>query len=237
MGKTMTKEKARRGGAGFMAGVWLVFLLALTLPGGEAEAQTGAEAADHGSQTEPVILSLPEAVRTALRQSRDMQDARLALVEAEERVDEAWGSVFPKIDLSASYTRNIAPMVSFLPAEIFGGEAGDFLKVRFGADNAWSTALVLDQPLFAASAFIGVGAAGRFKALQEETVRGRAQTLVTRVRLAYYDLLLAQEEQRLIENSVGRVRLSLEETEALNRAGIASLDPNEGRGQPRVCDG
>lgn len=175
-----------------------------------------------GAVDGPVSLSIREAVRTALRQSRDMQDARLALEEAEERVSEAWGNVMPKLDFSASYTRNIAPMVSFLPAEIFGGNKGEFLKVQFGADNAWATSLVLDQTLFSASAFIGVGAAGRYKTLQEETVRGRAQTLVTRVRIAYYNLLLAQEEKRLVQNSVGRVRQSLEETEALNRAGLAS---------------
>ena len=55
-----------------------------------------------------------------------------------------------------------------------------------------------------------------------ETLRGRAQSLVTRVRLAYYSLLLAQEDRRLIENSVGRVRQSLEETMALQRAGLSS---------------
>jgi len=175
-------------------------------------------------QERPVEMSIRDAVQTALVQSRDMQDARLALEEANERVSEAWGAVFPKVDFSASYTRNIAPQVSFLPAEFFpgAGEDEEFVKVQFGADNAWSSALVLDQPLFSASAFIGVGAAGRYRALQEETVRGRAQALVTRVRTAYYSLLLAQEEHRLIQNSVNRVRESLEETEALNRAGLAS---------------
>ena len=98
----------------------------------------------------------------------------------------------------------------------------EYVKVQFGADNAWATALVLDQPLFQAQAFIGVGAAARYKGLQEEVLRGRAQNLVTRVRLGYYGLLLAQENLRLISESVDRVRQSLEETQALNRAGIAS---------------
>ena len=177
-----------------------------------------------GAQTEPLTLSLEEAVGMALSRSRDIGDARLALEQANERVREAWGSVYPRVDFSGSYTRNIAPAVSFLPASIFDPTApeGQFIKVQFGADNAWNTALVLDQPLFQAQAFIGVGAAGRFKALQEEVLRGRTQGVVTRVRLAYYDLLLAQEERRLIQNSVGRVRASLEETEAMNRAGVAS---------------
>ncbi len=140
------------------------------------------------------------------RQSLDIQDAYLALEEADERVAEAWSSVMPKIDFSGSYTRNIAPMVSFLPAEFFGGEEGEYVKVQFGADNAWASTFVLDQPLFEAQAFIGVGAAARYKGLQEEVLRGRAQNLVTRVRLAYYGLLLAQEELRLITESVDRVQ-------------------------------
>ncbi len=175
-----------------------------------------------GAQEAPLTLSLPDAIQMALRQSGDIQDARLALEEARERVSEAWGSVFPTLDLSSSYTRNIAPAVSFLPAQFFGGEEGEYVKVQFGQDNAWSSSLVLDQPLFQAQAFIGVGAAARYQALQEETLKGRAQAMVTRVRLVYYNLLLAQEERRLVENSVARVQRSLEETEAMNRAGLAS---------------
>jgi outer membrane protein len=187
--------------------------------GSPPTASLGAEPEpSSGSRT----LSIREAVELALRQSLDLEDAFLALEEAEERVSEAWSNVYPSVDFSGSYTRNIAPMVSFLPAEIFGGESGEFLKVQFGADNAWTSSFVLDQPLFEAQIFIGLGAAGRFKGLQEEVVRGRAQNLVTRVRLAYYSLLLAQEELRLITNSLERVGQSLEETEALNRAGLAA---------------
>ncbi|MCJ7626752.1 MAG: TolC family protein [Longimicrobiales bacterium] len=171
---------------------------------------------------EPITLSMRDAVRTALSQSLDIQDAYLALEEAEERVSEAWSNVMPSVDFSGRYTRNIAPAVSFLPAQFFGGEEGDYVKVQFGQDNAWASSFVLDQPLFEGQAIIGVGAAARYKGLQEEVLRGRAQDLVTRVRLGYYSLLLAQEEFRLITESVDRVRGSLEETEAMNRAGIAA---------------
>jgi outer membrane protein TolC len=218
---TTTDETRRRSGRILLSSGLLILLSLLPRPGA-AQDRPAAGSTGTPEDGAPVTMSIREAVHTALDQSRDIQDARLALEEAEERVSEAWGSVFPKIDFSASYTRNIAPAVSFLPAEFFGGEPGEFIKVQFGADNAWSSALVLDQPLFSASAFIGVGAAGRYEGLQEETLRGRAQSLVTRVRLAYYNLLLAQEDRRLIENSVGRVRESLVETEALNRAGLAS---------------
>jgi outer membrane protein len=218
---TTIDETRRRSGRALFASGFLI-LVSLLPRSGSAQDRPATGSEGKSEDGVPVTMSIREAVHTALDQSRDIQDARLALEEAEGRVSEAWGSVFPKIDFSASYTRNIAPAVSFLPAEFFGGEPGEFIKVQFGADNAWSSALVLDQPLFSASAFIGVGAAARYEGLQEETLRGRAQSLVTRVRLAYYNLLLAQEDRRLIENSVGRVRQSLVETEALNRAGLAS---------------
>lgn len=175
-----------------------------------------------GQQVEP--LTLDGAVRLALSQNRDVKAARFALEEANERVSEAWSNVYPSLDFNGSYTRNVSPTVNFLPAAIFDPTAGpdDYIGVQFGADNQWSTTVSLEQPLFSAAAFIGVGAAGRYKNLQQEMVRGLSQSVVTRVRSAYYQLLLQQEQHRLITKSVDRVRASLEETRSLNRAGLAS---------------
>jgi outer membrane protein TolC len=180
----------------------------------------------HGQETPEATttLSIEDAVRTAIRQNRDVQTARLALDEANEQVSEAWSNVYPSVDFNASYTRNVSPNVSFLPKVFIDPNAGpdDFIAVRFGADNQWNTTISLEQPLFSAAAFIGVGAAGRYKTLQQEMVRGVTQGVVTRVRTAYYQLLLQQEQLRLTENSVRRVRESLKETKALNQAGLSS---------------
>ena len=193
------------------AGVMLAFGLLLVVP-------------LRASGQERRILGLEEAVRTALDRSREVRSAELGLVEANERVSEAWSDVYPSVDFNASYTRNLSPSVNFLPAAIFDPTAGpdDYIAVQFGADNQWQSTISLEQPIFSAGAFLGVGAAGRYRNLQEEVVRGRVQTVVTGVRTAYYGLLLSQEQARLTENSVRRVRQSLEETKALNTAGIAS---------------
>ena len=197
-------------------------------------------------------LTLDAAVRAALERSPQLRAAQFGLEEANEQVSEAWGSVMPSVDLATSYTRNVSPAVSFLPANIFDPDAnpGDLVPVQFGADNTWQLTVNVEQPLFNAAAFIGVGAAGRFQALQEEGVRGQAHEVVTRVREAFYGLLLAQEQVRLTDNSVRRVRQSLEETTALNRAGLASdydvlrlevelanLEPNLRRAQNTVLQG
>ena len=194
-------------------------------------------------------LGLETLARSALDSNRDLIVAREGLVVAREQVSEAWSTVYPSIDLNASFSRNISPSVNFLPAQIFDPTAGpdDYLAVQFGADNNWSSTLSVEQPLFRAGAFVGVGAASRFERFQVEVVRGQEQGVVTSVRISYYQLLLAQEQVRLTENSLLRVRESLKETTALNQAGLASdydvlrlqvevanLEPNLRRAQNSV---
>lgn len=169
-------------------------------------------------------LSLGEAVEVALDQNREIREARLALDEAGGQVKEAWGSIYPRLEFSGSLTRNISPPVSFLPEIFFDpdGSPDALIPVAFGLDNQWSSTVSLEQPIFEARAFVGVGAAGRFEALQDEQLRGRIHEVVTRVRGTYYELLLAEEQAQLIQRSLERVVETLDETRALNRAGLAS---------------
>jgi len=169
-------------------------------------------------------LSLEEALVLALDRNRDIREARLQVEEAGGMVTEAWSNVYPRIDLSGRFTRNISPPVSFLPRVFFepSADPGELVPVSFGLDNVWSSTLSLEQPLFEAQAFIGVGAASRFRSLQDEQLRGTVQEVVTRVRTTYYELLMAEEQARLIQRSLERVVESLDETRALQRSGLAS---------------
>lgn len=176
------------------------------------------------TEAQTKVFTLEGAIRQALDESFDLKDARFDLEVANEQVSEAWGSLYPQVDFSASYTRNLTVAENFLPAIIFDPTADpdELVPVRFGADNIWQTSITVEQALFKPEVFVGLGAAGHYKNLQEEAVRGRTQTVVTRVRIGYYNLLLAREQVRLTDNSVLRVRESLRETRALNAAGLAS---------------
>ena len=171
----------------------------------------------------PVLLST--VVRVALERNRDVLDAEYQLAVAGEQVAEAWSDVYPSVDLSTSFTRNVAPQVSFLPAQIFNPQAeeGEFIPVQFGADNIWNLSVNAEQKLFDSRVFVGVGAAARFERLQREALRARTQQAVTRIRTAFYDLLLGREEVRLTGNSLRRVRESLDETRAMQEAGLAPV--------------
>ena len=223
----------------------LAALASASIPVGAAEAQKRAASPQLGDT--PVLLST--VVRVALERNRDVLDAEYQVAVAGEQVAEAWSNVYPTVDLSSSFTRNVAPQVSFLPAQIFNPNAneGEFIPIQFGADNIWNLSLNAEQKLFDPRVFVGLGAAASFERVQREALRGRTQQAVTRIRMAFYDLLLGQEEVRLTENSLKRVRQSLAETRAMREAGLspvydvlrlevelANLEPNLRRARNRM---
>jgi outer membrane protein TolC len=213
-------------------------LLALLAIGAPVAAQDG-----------PETYSLERALQVALTNSHDLAAAEQSVRIASQQVREAWSNVYPDVSASASYQRNLRVQQAFLPSEFFpNAPPGELVPVQFGADNTWNAGLTANQPLFEFDVFIGVSAAGRYRSLEGERLRGSTQQVVTSVRLAYLNALLAQEEMRLTENSVRRVRQTLEETRAMNRAGLASaydvlrlevqlanLEPNLRRSQNAVA--
>ncbi len=172
----------------------------------------------------PEVFSLARALNVALANSQILMDVEQDLEVARHQVREAWATVLPDVRASASYTRNMLQQQFFLPAFFFDPNAapGEVRAVKVGQDNSWSASLTASQPLFEYTALIGLGAADRVRDLQEERVRGTAQQVVTAVRLAYFTVLLSQENMRLTGESIDRVQQTLGETRALNRAGMAS---------------
>jgi len=197
-------------------------LMALGMPwASSAGAQEVATESLEYDATLPAY-SIERAVAIGLRNNRELRVAELDLAMAEKQVGEAYGGLFPEIDATASYTRNLTVPEVFLPAIIFDPSASpdDVLPVSFGADNQWQAGITVEQPLFDATVFLGVSTAGKFRDFNREVLRGAAQQVATNVRIAYLNVLLAEERRRVTDNSVTRVTQTLEEARALNRVGL-----------------
>ncbi|PEN10388.1 transporter [Longibacter salinarum] len=75
---------------------------------------------------EQQTLTLRDAVRIALKENYDLRDAELDVQDARAQVKEARGSVFPRVDVNGSYTRNVVQANPFAGSDvssIFGGGA------------------------------------------------------------------------------------------------------------------
>jgi len=172
----------------------------------------------------PDVYPLRRAIAVALERSQTVRNARLGVRIADQQVREAWAAVLPDISSNASLTRNVITQKAFLPAIIIDPSAppDEFIPIQFGSDNIWSATVAASQPVFELNALVGLGAASRFRTLQQEVARGGAQGVVSLVRQSYFSALVADEEVRLTTLSIDRVRQTLAETQARNRAGLAS---------------
>ncbi len=157
----------------------------------------------------PGVLSLRAAVERALASSAHLQAAGSAVRVAEERTREAYGGVFPQVSAETSYV----------------GSFGRQPPSRAAAsDHAVAASLRVDQAVLDVPAFRALDAAERQQRLRGEELRGAAHALVDEVRQRYFDALLAQEEERLTEQSIARLQQTLSDTQARHREGFATDD-------------
>ena len=68
-------------------------------------------------------MTLTEAVEIALARSYAIRLARIELDAAGTRIEEAWSSVYPRVDLTGQYTRNLEQ-----PDPFAGSDAGGFFE-------------------------------------------------------------------------------------------------------------
>lgn len=78
-----------------------------------------------------VSVDLDEALQLGLVKSYTIRAARIQKQQADAQVDGAWGNALPRVDLSASYTRNLKSVNPFAGtdvASLFGGAATGWLS-------------------------------------------------------------------------------------------------------------
>ncbi len=197
-------------------GVWCkaAFLLMVSISFTSLQAQ---------EQTELIAdfkLSLSEAIQLSLANNPDINRALLATKDSDELVKIAYSEIYPEITSSINYTRNVEIPVTFVPGEFFGGAPGTLIPVEFGTDNNWQGGFTVNQTLFRGETIIGLSSATIFKTVQEENYRLVSQQIVTQTRIAFYQVLVANEQLRLQEAQIGRLEQNLSENERRRDAGL-----------------
>lgn len=165
-------------------------------------------------------LTLDEAIQVALANNPQVKRAMLSVDDADELVRIAYSEIFPDVTSSISYTRNVELPVNFLPGEFFGGDPGTLVPVSFGTDNNWQGGFTVNQTIFRGETIIGLSTSEIFKTVQQESLRATSQQIITQTRVAYYQVLVAQEQLRLQQAQIERLEQNLRENRVRQEAGI-----------------
>ncbi|NBB84599.1 MAG: TolC family protein, partial [Bacteroidetes bacterium] len=75
------------------------------------------------TSSDPLVLTVDEALEIALLNNYALRQARLDAEDAETQINEAWGQVLPSLSFSSQYTRNIQE-----PNPFAGSQAGGLFQ-------------------------------------------------------------------------------------------------------------
>ena len=169
-----------------------------------------------------LVISLDDAVRIGEQHNRELEIARLDKRMAGQKVRESWAEVLPHLSSNLTYTRTLKPTVLFLPSNFSGGAGGGTQAIEISSDNSSIASLNLSQNIFKLSAFAGIKAASLVRKISDQSFRQSNAEVVTSIRRAYYDVLIATEKRKLVEQSIARWEEARKDTNALFRQGVAA---------------
>ena len=132
------------------------------------------------NKTDTLYLTLNDAIKKALELNWDVQLAGKDIQKAEEQISEAYANVFPRIDFTGRYTRNIKLPVLFLPPI-----PGFPSELEIGANNSFDAAFTLSQTIFNMKVNTAIQIAGEYSSYSKEGSRGARNDIVLTVKKAF----------------------------------------------------
>ncbi|HRI79517.1 MAG TPA: TolC family protein [Cyclobacteriaceae bacterium] len=181
----------------------------------------------YGQEKLPTAFSLQECIEFAKENNPNLKSAQIAIKASESKVGETLSTGLPQVGASADLANNFIIPTSFLPAEIVGGPAGEYVGVKFGTTYVGRATLNVDQMIFNGSYFVGLKASRTYTDLARKDLINSQTELVTAIKKAYYGVLVSTERLALVEKNVSRLDSLLKQTRVMYNNGFAEkIDVN-----------
>jgi len=162
-----------------------------------------------GTHAQQLRLTLDEAVALALSENPTIRIADLEVERYDYVKKETRGGLLPQLNASGNYTRSIVKQ------EMRGG-------ISFGADNTFTATADLSVPLLAPSVYSMLKLNKAQIAVAVESARASRIDLVSAVKKAFYNILLAEQSLGVLLESEELARKTAEDTKVKFQNGLAS---------------
>ena len=179
------------------------------------------------SQEAPTQFSLQEAIEFALINNRNSINAQFDIEAAKAQKWETTASGLPQINASVDYQNFLKQQVQVLPAEFFGGQAGEFTEVIFGTKQNMNATATLSQQIFDGSYIVGLQSAKVFLDISKNAKTKTDLEVRKGVINAYGNVLLAEESVEILERNLEVLQKNLDETTKIFENGLAEEESVE----------
>ncbi|AXG73509.1 TolC family protein [Flavobacterium arcticum] len=151
--------------------------------------------------TNSYSYSLEEAVQHALQYNYSVINSGRDVQASVKKKWETIASGLPQISASGNYQNNFAIQQSVIPAELFGGNPGEFTAVAFSTKHSATASATLEQLIFDGSYIVGVKAAKTYLDFYETSKKKTDIEIKEQVINAYGNVLLTQENIAILEKN------------------------------------
>lgn len=159
-------------------------------------------------------FSLSEAVNFGVEHNYSILNANKDITAAKEKKRETTTIGLPQINAAIGYQNNIVLQKSLIPAEIFGGQPGEFAEVAFGTKQNMAASATLSQLLFNGSYLVGLESAKVYLKISENAKIKTNNEIKELIIASYCNVLLAGETIVIIEkNKISLEKLLFQTTE------------------------
>ena len=160
------------------------------------------------SAQSPVVVTLEQALEIGLSENVSVKVADMEIERTGFAKKGSYASLFPQIDLSASYQRTIKKQAMFMSM----GEGQEPMKIEVGMFNTINAATSVAMPLVNAQLWQAIKISGLDVELAVEKARSSRLDMVTQVKNAFYAVLLAKEARDVYDQVYENALRNYDET-------------------------
>lgn len=173
------------------------------------------------AQDNPVLeFSLEEAVEHALLYNNTAQNSTSDVRLAQLQKWQTTSTGLPQINANISYNNWIQQQISLIPAEFFGGNAGEFTEVAFGTKQTMNGTLTISQKIFDGSYLVGLQAAKVYLEISKNAQEKTYSELRKVVTNAYGNILLTEENIKILNANIAVIEKNIEDLKKVYENGM-----------------
>lgn len=165
-------------------------------------------------------FSLEEAVEHALLYNNTAQNSTSDVRLAQLQKWQTTSTGLPQINANISYNNWIQQQISLIPAEFFGGNAGEFTEVAFGTKQTMNGTLTISQKIFDGSYLVGLQAAKVYLEISKNAQEKTYTELRKVVTNAYGNILLTEENIKILNANIAVIEKNIEDLEKVYENGM-----------------
>jgi outer membrane protein len=150
-------------------------------------------------------LDLKTALRYAIDHHSSIQKATIDIQKGQQLVRESLSTGLPQVSASGNIVNNLAIPTSFVPAEFFGGQPGEFAQVQFGTNWNAVAGIQLEQKAFDKAWLLGLKATMELSEFYKLMLEKSKEDVVYEVAKLYYQIQLSRTQRGILSANLGQI--------------------------------